>query len=212
MLYLWFAGCLFLGTYNTAQELNIGLLIQPQLFAFFTLANILQVYWHGYKWSIARVGTAAALLCGGYVGISIGVWKAEKLTIENHHDAATTFLGVLPAILIAVGFFPQFYVSFKQRSMEMANLFLALDAMGGVFSTISLVFGRTFDYVASITYLVVVLFDIVLALMKLYFYVRGTQGAVARTATSTPRESTSDKSSHTPPFAADAQDAERSPA
>ncbi|KAJ2819358.1 hypothetical protein FBU31_005561, partial [Coemansia sp. 'formosensis'] len=83
------------------------------------------------------------------------------------------------------GFFPEFYVCVKEQSVEMSNMFLMLDIMGGVFSTISLAFDHKFDYVASITYLVVVLLDIVLVIMKIFFYIKGTQGAHHRIDRST---------------------------
>ncbi|KAJ2863090.1 hypothetical protein GGH94_003833 [Coemansia aciculifera] len=165
------------GAYAVADDLYFGLIIQPQIFALFTLVNILQVYWYGYKWRPATVAGACALLCVSYAGLHVGIWKADEHAIKQHQDGLATFLGVLPAVFIAAGFFPEFYVCVKDQSVEMSNLFLTLDILGGVFSTISLAFDHTFDYVASITYLVVVLLDIVLALMKLFFYVKGTQGA-----------------------------------
>ncbi|KAI8326216.1 hypothetical protein GQ54DRAFT_268202 [Martensiomyces pterosporus] len=177
MLYLWFTGNMLYGAYAVADKLYFGLVIQPQIFALFTLLNILQVYWYRYKWSMAKVAGSGALLCVFYVGLHIGIWKADERAISHHQDGLVTFLGVLPAIFIAVGFFPEIYVCVKEQSVEMSNFFLMLDIMGGVFSTISLAFDHTFDYVASITYLIVILLDIVLALMKLYFYTRGTQGA-----------------------------------
>ncbi|KAJ2741382.1 hypothetical protein GGI20_005222 [Coemansia sp. BCRC 34301] len=177
MLYLWFTGNMLYGAYAVADELYVGLIIQPQVFALFTLVNILQVYWYGYKWRPAAVAGACGMLCVSYAGLHVGIWKACERAIRQHQDSLTTFLGVLPAIFIAAGFFPEFYVCIKGRSVEMSNFFLMLDTLGGVFSTISLAFDHTFDYVASITYLVVVLLDVVLALMKLYFYAKGTQGA-----------------------------------
>ncbi|KAJ2163969.1 hypothetical protein GGH19_001009 [Coemansia sp. RSA 1807] len=178
MLYFWFAGNMFYGAYAVADKLYFGLIIQPQIFAFFTLLNILQVYWYAYKWSLTKTCSAGAILCIAYAGLHIGFWKAEERAIANHNDGAVTFLGVLPAIVIAAGFFPEFYVCVKEQSVEMSNFFIMLDIMGGVFSTISLAFDHTFDYVASITYLIVVLLDIVLVIMKVYFYIRGTQGRV----------------------------------
>ncbi|KAJ1932485.1 hypothetical protein FBU59_006357, partial [Linderina macrospora] len=100
----------------------------------------------------------------------------EEHAIAEHEDRVVTFLGVLPAIFIAVGFFPEFYVCIQEKSVEMSNFFLLLDISGGVFSTLSLAFDRKFDYVASITYLIVVLLDIILALMKLHYHLKGTQG------------------------------------
>ncbi|KAJ2501572.1 hypothetical protein GGH96_001776 [Coemansia sp. RSA 1972] len=178
MLYFWFAGNMFYGAYAVADKLYFGLIIQPQIFAFFTLLNILQVYWYAYKRSLTKTCSAGAILCIAYAGLHIGFWKAEERAIANHNDGAVTFLGVLPAIVIAAGFFPEFYVCVKEQSVEMSNFFIMLDIMGGVFSTISLAFDHTFDYVASITYLIVVLLDIVLVIMKVYFYIRGTQGRV----------------------------------
>ncbi|KAJ1996188.1 hypothetical protein GGI25_002179 [Coemansia spiralis] len=127
---------------------------------------------------------SSVLLCVFYAGVHVGIWKGIEHAIDKEEDAAVTFLGVLPAIFIAVGFFPEFYVCIKEKSVEMSNFFILLDTLGGVFSTISLAFDHTFDYVASITYLVVVLLDIVLALMKLYFYVQGTQGSNSRSRSS----------------------------
>ncbi|KAJ2703136.1 hypothetical protein H4218_000421 [Coemansia sp. IMI 209128] len=177
MLYLWYIGNMLYGAYAVANGLYFGLIIQPQIFALFTLVNILQVYWYRYKWRPATVAGACALLCVSYAGLHVGIWKADAHAIEQNLDSLATFLGVLPAVFIAAGFFPEFHVCIKDRSVEMSNLFIMLDIMGGVFSTISLAFDYTFDYVASITYLVVVLLDIVLVLMKVFFYVKGTQGA-----------------------------------
>ncbi|KAJ2614497.1 hypothetical protein H4S08_001677 [Coemansia sp. RSA 1365] len=185
MLYLWYFGSMFYGIYAVAADLYFGLIVQPQLFAAFTLINIIQVYWYGYRWSLVKTTVASMLLCAFYTGLHIGLWKAEVKAIDTGHEKLVTFLGVLPAILIALGFFPEFYVCIKEKSVEMSNFFIMLDILGGVFSTISLAFDHTFDYVASITYLIVVLLDIVLALMKLYFYFRGTQGIMRRIPAST---------------------------
>ncbi|KAJ1854907.1 hypothetical protein LPJ73_002403 [Coemansia sp. RSA 2703] len=176
MLYLWFSGNLFYGAYAVADKLYFGLVIQPQIFAFFTLVNILQIFWYRHKWNSYKVASAGIVLSVVYAGLHVGMWKAIEHAIEQDQKGAVKFMGVLPAILIALGFFPEFYVCVKEQSVEMSNFFIMLDISGGVFSTISLVFDHTFDYVASITYLIVVLLDLVLAAMKLYFYLRGTQG------------------------------------
>ncbi|KAJ1646778.1 hypothetical protein LPJ64_001769 [Coemansia asiatica] len=160
MLYLWFAGNMFYGAYALADDLYFGLIIQPQLFALFTLVNILQVYWYRYKLGLLRVATACLLLSAVYAGLHVGMWKAIEVAIDRDQNRAVEFMGVLPAVLIALGFFPEFYVCIKEQSVEMSNVFIAFDIMGGVFSTISLAFDRSFDYIASITYLIVVLLDL----------------------------------------------------
>ncbi|KAJ2787158.1 hypothetical protein GGI15_000938 [Coemansia interrupta] len=178
MLYLWFSGNLFYGAYAVADKLYFGLVIQPQIFAFFTLVNILQVYWYRYKWSFYKVALAGIVLSVVYAGLHVGMWKATEHAVNHDQKGAVKFMGVLPAILIALGFFPEFFVCIKEQSVEMSNFFIMLDISGGVFSTISLAFDHTFDYVASITYLIVVLLDLVLVAMKVYFFLRGTQGLV----------------------------------
>ncbi|KAJ2883337.1 hypothetical protein FB639_002198 [Coemansia asiatica] len=167
---------MFYGAYALADDLYFGLIIQPQLFALFTLVNILQVYWYRYKLGLLRVATACLLLSAVYAGLHVGMWKAIEVAIDRDQNRAVEFMGVLPAVLIALGFFPEFYVCIKEQSVEMSNVFIAFDIMGGVFSTISLAFDRSFDYIASITYLIVVLLDLVLVAIKLFFYIRGTQG------------------------------------
>lgn len=176
MLYLWYIGNMLYGAYAVADDLYFGLIIQPQIFAVFTLINILQVYWYRYKWGYAKAGLSCLILCVLYAGLHVGIWKADVRAIEHGQDRLIIFLGVLPAAFIAVGFFPEIYVCVKERSVGMSNFFLLLDILGGVFSTISLAFDHTFDYVASITYLVVVFLDVVLVLMKILYYVCGTQG------------------------------------
>ncbi|KAJ2707416.1 hypothetical protein FB645_000769 [Coemansia sp. IMI 203386] len=176
MLYLWFVGNMFYGAYALADNLYFGLVIQPQLFALFTLINILQVYWYRYKLSFVSVAAASLVLCICYAGLHVGMWKAIDAAIRRDQHKAVEFMGVLPAVLIALGFFPEFYVCVNEQSVEMSNVFIAFDILGGVFSTISLAFDHTFDYIASITYLIVVLLDLVLVAMKIFFYVRGTQG------------------------------------
>ncbi|KAJ2727136.1 hypothetical protein GGI07_000020 [Coemansia sp. Benny D115] len=178
MLYFWFAGNMFYGAYAIADDLYVGLVIQPQIFAFFTLVNILQVYFYRFKWRLSKVFLAFVVLCSIYTGLHMGMWKAIEVAVDKDQSGAVTFMGVLPAILIAAGFFPEFYVCVKEQSVEMSNFFILLDISGGVFSTISLAFDHTFDYVASITYLIVVLLDLVLVAMKIFYYYKGTQGSV----------------------------------
>ncbi|KAJ1725467.1 hypothetical protein LPJ53_000397 [Coemansia erecta] len=178
MLYLWFSGNLFYGAYAVADKLYFGLIIQPQIFALFTLVNILQIFWYRYRWNAYKVAFVGVVLSAVYAGLHVGMWKAIEHAVEQDQKGAVKFMGVLPAILIALGFFPEFYVCIKEQSVEMSNFFIMLDISGGVFSTISLAFDHTFDYVASITYLIVVFLDLVLVAMKLYFYFRGTQGLV----------------------------------
>ncbi|KAJ2514009.1 hypothetical protein H4217_006001 [Coemansia sp. RSA 1939] len=195
MLYLWFIGNMLYGAYAVADKLYIGLIIQPQLFALFTMVNILQVYWYRYKWSIYAVAFSCVLLCISYTGLHIGIWKGIEHAIDKQQDSAVTFLGVLPAIFIAVGFFPEFYVCIKKKYVEMSSFFILLDTSGGVFSTISLAFDHTFDYVASITYLIVVLLDVVLAIMKLYFYIQRKKNNHGSTSIEDTRDSDSQQNS-----------------
>ncbi|KAJ1675274.1 hypothetical protein EV182_001588, partial [Spiromyces aspiralis] len=169
MLYLWYFGNMLYGAFAVADHLLIGLIIQPQLFALFTLINLLQCYHYGYKWRPLAVALATIGLVTAYTALHVGIYYALKAPLDNGNNRIKTAMGVLPAVFIALGFFPQYYVSIKSRSVEMSNFFIALDISGGVFSTLSLAFGYEFDYVASITYLVVVLLDLVLLALKYLF-------------------------------------------
>ncbi|KAJ1903146.1 hypothetical protein LPJ81_003216 [Coemansia sp. IMI 209127] len=152
------------------------------------MINILQVYWYRYKWSASIIALSCLLLCVFYAGLHVGIWKGIEHAIDEKQDSAVTFLGVLPAIFIALGFFPEFYVNIKEKSVEMSSFFILLDTLGGTFSTISLAFDHTFDYVASITYLIVVFLDIVLAALKFYFYMRRKQGKIRSESIGSPED------------------------
>ncbi|KAJ1921947.1 hypothetical protein H4219_000294 [Mycoemilia scoparia] len=163
------------GAFAVADHLTIGLVIQPQLFALFTLINIAQCYYYGYKWSIRFTVICGMLLSIAYAGLHIGIYFALKKPLDNGNTKAESAMGILPAVFIALGFFPEYYICIKEKSVEMSNFFLALDISGGVFSTLSLAFDHTFNYVASIMYLIVVLLDLILLFMKYYYKWRNRQ-------------------------------------
>lgn len=41
--FLWGIACMFLGVFNIDQDLNVPLIVQPQLFSFIALVSLFQV-------------------------------------------------------------------------------------------------------------------------------------------------------------------------
>eukprot|EP01133_Synstelium_polycarpum_P016372 gene16372-19481_t len=79
-------------------------------------------------------------------------------------------VSIVAAGFMFAGFVPQLYGLYRSRSSAgISKLFVCLDFMGGVFSIMSLVFNKPFDYLPMITYVIVPVFQGVQFGMLLYF-------------------------------------------
>ena len=85
--------------------------------------------------------------------------------VKGTEDAA----GIIPVVLLAIGFMPQYVDIIKLRSVVGVSMaFIAADAAGSIFSMISLAFRDTFDILATMNYVVVFVCDMIV--VALYYY------------------------------------------
>ncbi|CAE6456909.1 unnamed protein product [Rhizoctonia solani] len=69
----------------------------------------------------------------------------------------TRVMGIMSALLIALGLVPQYWEIWKRKEVVgISMLFMGVDMLGGVFSVLSLVFQAQFDAVAAVSYILVV--------------------------------------------------------
>ncbi|KDQ61336.1 hypothetical protein JAAARDRAFT_506400 [Jaapia argillacea MUCL 33604] len=168
MVLLWSISAVFLGVYVIVQDLNIPLIIQPQLFGALCLASWSQCQCYGNKQSfkaciIMFLGMATFL--GGFETAMI---FAVKPSYEHGNDRPTMFFGIAASVLLTIGFIPQYHEIWKHcEVIGLSITFMAIDFFGGVFSNLSLVFKPEFDVVAGVAYSLIIVLDLVVILAAL---------------------------------------------
>ncbi|KZP21040.1 hypothetical protein FIBSPDRAFT_741378 [Athelia psychrophila] len=162
---LWAVAAPFLGAYAVVQNLNVPLIVQPQVFCALSLVSWGQCQYYSHKRS--KVLAAAMTLGVGVLlgGLEVGLIFAVK---SVYHDGvgntrALDFVGIMASVLISIALFPQYYEIWKhQEVIGISVLFMVVDLLGGVWSDLSLVFkGGKLDVIAATSYSLVVALDAV---------------------------------------------------
>ncbi|OSD04843.1 hypothetical protein PYCCODRAFT_1443652 [Trametes coccinea BRFM310] len=164
----WGVSGVFLGTYSVVQNLNIPLILQPQLFGVLSFVSWAQCQYYGRKRSkavtIAMFVAAVVLFAGFEVGMIFAIFPSYRAG----NTAPVEFFGIFSTILIGAALLPQYYEIYKYKEVVgISLLFMTVDLMGGVFNDLSLAFKDHFDVVAGVTYSLVVVLDGIVILCAL---------------------------------------------
>jgi len=82
---------------------------------------------------------------------------AVRHGLQEDNQRPLQFFGVMTAILIFCGLFPQYYEIWKLNEVVgISIIFMAVDLLGGLFSALSLVFKPSFDPLLGFSYIGVV--------------------------------------------------------
>ncbi|TKY88389.1 hypothetical protein EX895_002741 [Sporisorium graminicola] len=161
LLLIWVAGSIPQGTYLVVQNINIPLIIQPQLFSTFAIIAMAQCWRYSHAVSTRKcvAGALATALIAG--GCEVAFYFLCKLGEHRGTSAGTKIMGIVGAVLIVVGLVPQFYEIWRFNEVKGISLwFLAIDCSGGVFSLLSLVFKESFDGIAAANYIGIVVLEL----------------------------------------------------
>ncbi|EMD39084.1 hypothetical protein CERSUDRAFT_122553 [Gelatoporia subvermispora B] len=160
LLLMWGISGAFLGVYSIVQDLNIPLILQPQLFGVLSFVSWGQCQYYGKKRSrtmvIVMVITAIAVT-GGF---EAGMVYAVRPSFNRGNDGPVEAFGIISAIIISLALLPQYYEIHKHREVVgISMIFMTVDCLGGIFNDLSLAFKAKFDITAGVTYSMVVLLD-----------------------------------------------------
>ncbi|KAJ6579564.1 hypothetical protein DFH09DRAFT_1246111 [Mycena vulgaris] len=137
----------FFGVYAVIQNLNIPLIVQPQLFGLLCLISWGQCQYYGSarpKYVSFIMAVAAIAVLGGF---QAGMVFAIRPSLNSR---AIQFFGI----------FSSYYEIYQRREVVGLSIaFMTVDFFGGVFSDLSLAFKPKFDTIAAITYSLVVVMD-----------------------------------------------------
>ncbi|KAJ7123192.1 PQ loop repeat-domain-containing protein [Mycena epipterygia] len=147
----------FFGVYAVVQNLNIPLVVQPQLFSLLCLISFGQCQYYGStrpKYVSFIISVAAIAVLGGF---EAGMILAIRPSLN---ERAIQFFGIFSSVLLSFGLVTQYYEIYQRREVVGLSItFMTIDCLGGVFSDLSLAFKPSFDTIAAITYSLVVVMD-----------------------------------------------------
>ncbi|KAI9599382.1 PQ loop repeat-domain-containing protein [Syncephalis fuscata] len=173
MMLIWIAGCAFYASYAVALDLAVTLIIQPEVFLFFAIICYAQCIYYEKKLSkltaVAIMLLVASLCVGLQVGSIYGTIEADRQGLTG----VVAFMGILPAVLIDIGFLPQYWEVWVTKSASGISYgFLVMDTLGSIFAILSLIFHEHFDSIAASTYISVLILDLGLLAIKIIFALR----------------------------------------
>ncbi|KAI1349128.1 PQ loop repeat-domain-containing protein [Xylaria sp. FL0043] len=162
MMFLWAISGVPFGIYAIAQNFNIPIQVQPQIFMLLCLVNWGQILLYSHKWPLWKV----LLVTVGTAAIFAGVEAALILTIRPIYKAGNEtpviVIGVVAAILLAAGLLPPYGEAWKRRGriIGINFVFLTIDSLGALFSLLSLAAQNSFDVLGGIMYIICILLEI----------------------------------------------------
>ncbi|KAJ6467911.1 PQ loop repeat-domain-containing protein [Mycena sanguinolenta] len=179
LVLLWGTAAGFLGAYTIILDLNIPLILQPQLFGFLALVSWGQCQYY----SVGRSQRAATVMALGAM-LVVGSFEAAMVFAVRPAYAAgseagargTQFLGIFSAVIISLALLPQYAEIWHHRKVVgISMVFMVVDMLGGVFSDLSLAFKDQFDIIPAVTYSLVVVLDGFVVLAALILNPRAKQ-------------------------------------
>ncbi|KAJ6214710.1 hypothetical protein PSV09DRAFT_2180051 [Bipolaris maydis] len=153
MMILWAWAGVPLGVYNIAEDYNIALRIQPQILTVLSLVTWIQCYYYEKNWSVLRslavVIPIASLMGGVQTGLIFAIRHAQRQDLHW----PSILMAVASASLLAAGVMRHYIDIYLFRTVRgISFIFVAIDALGDVFSLVSVLFQPTLDILGMVIY------------------------------------------------------------
>ncbi|KAE9391792.1 hypothetical protein BT96DRAFT_765531, partial [Gymnopus androsaceus JB14] len=176
----WGTSGAFLGTYAIVKNLNVPLIVQPQLFGFLSLSSWAQCQYYARGRSLRQTLILYFLVCVIVGGFELGMVYALRPSYDQGEQSGAKgveFFGIMSAIILGISLLPQYHEIYKRREViGISVLFMIIDLMGGVFSDLSLIFkSGQFDAIAAVSYSVVIVMDAVVVIAAWILNPRATR-------------------------------------
>ncbi|TDZ48257.1 Uncharacterized protein CTRI78_v008329 [Colletotrichum trifolii] len=177
MMMLWAWAGVPLGVYNIVQDFNVALRIQPQILTFLSLATWIQCYYYERvrilssvaaasltkkanrpltcrkNWSVHRSLAVVTPVAAAMAGIQTGLVFALRVPQSKGVEWPLIVMAVLSAALLAAGVLRHYWDIYVHRTVRgISFIFVAIDALGDVFSLASIFFQPTVDVLGIVIY------------------------------------------------------------
>ncbi|GAB1312249.1 hypothetical protein MFIFM68171_02459 [Madurella fahalii] len=174
MMFLWALSGVPFGVYAIAQNFNIPLQVQPHIFLSLCLISWSQTLLYHRKWPSWRVWLLTIVVFSIFASAEIALIFTLKPIYDDGNATPITVVGVIAAVLLAVGLLPPYGEIWKRRGRVIGInwIFLSMDWFGAFFSLMALVAQRTFDVLGGVLYIVCCLLEIGIFLSHLIWLAR----------------------------------------
>ncbi|KAG0045714.1 hypothetical protein BGZ83_009042 [Gryganskiella cystojenkinii] len=103
-------------------------------------------------------------------GVEVGAVYGTKAGLAHNVPGTLDAAGSIPVVLLGLGFMPQYLDIFSRRSVVgVSMVFITGDALGSVFSLISLALREHFDLLAALNYVIVLICDLIVVAFFLWY-------------------------------------------
>lgn len=159
-----------LGVYNTVQNLNIALQVQPNILIFLSLVTWGQCKYYGDEWRLKRILPAAVGVAVVVGGIEASLFFALRGAWDRGIEWPMTLMAVLAAVLLAVGVLRYYWEIYRSRDVKgISFTFVFIDYAGDLTSIVALVFAPRLDIVGIVVYSVEAVLWIGIQLLGVYY-------------------------------------------
>ncbi|KAF2853678.1 hypothetical protein T440DRAFT_389100 [Plenodomus tracheiphilus IPT5] len=153
MMMLWAWAGVPLGVYNIAENYNVALRIQPQILTLLSLVTWIQCYYYERQWSVPRslavVVPVACIMGAVQAGLIIAVRHAKQRDLHW----PSILMAAASAALLAAGVLRHYVDVYLYRTVRgISFIFVGIDALGDVFSLVSVVFQPKLDILGMVIY------------------------------------------------------------
>ncbi|GAP91629.2 putative PQ loop repeat protein [Rosellinia necatrix] len=117
---------------------------------------------YAIKWPLWRAIVVVAATAALFAGVEVALILTLRPVYKAGNEIPVIVVGVVSAILLAVGLLPPYGEAWKRRGriIGINFVFLAMDSLGAFFSLLSLGAQHTFDILGGVMYILVILLEI----------------------------------------------------
>ncbi|THH18043.1 hypothetical protein EW146_g2866 [Bondarzewia mesenterica] len=173
----WSLSSIPLAIYSIVQNLNIPLILQPQLFGFLSLLSWGQCMHYGGGHSTRKCILMIIAILIVNAAMQVGFVYAVRPPYERGEESGrrgVQFFGIFSSVMLSLALLyfyfrftlPRLHVQLnyleihKHRAVIGISItFMSIDLLGGIFSDLSLVFKPKFDVIAGVAYSLVIVLD-----------------------------------------------------
>ncbi|KAL1875133.1 hypothetical protein VTK73DRAFT_10270 [Phialemonium thermophilum] len=156
MMFLWAVCGPPFGVYAIVQNFNIPIQVQPQVFMTLCLISWVQILVYHNKWTPWKASLLGLATAAIFAGVEAALVLTLKPVYDRGNDVPVLVVGIVAAVLLAVGLLPPYGEIWKRRGRVIGInwIFLAMDWSGAFFSLMALVAQNSFDVLGGVLYII----------------------------------------------------------
>ncbi|KIY48137.1 hypothetical protein FISHEDRAFT_21634, partial [Fistulina hepatica ATCC 64428] len=132
LVFGWSLSAPFMGVYCIVQNLNIPLIIQPQVFGTLCLVSWAQCLYYSRTPYRTRCAVLSFFVAAVTIGaFEVGMVYAVRPAVNRGDTGAVKVFGILSSVLISISLIPQYWEIYKMKEVQGISIpFMVVDMLG----------------------------------------------------------------------------------